>query len=238
MKNIFLALLAIASLSACQKEKEGNLAIKGNIKGLKKGTLYFSELQDSTFVAIDSVVFNGSDQFETKMNIDQAKVLFVYLDRGKTNSIDNSISFFAEPGSMEFYSELETFYAKSKFIGSINQKKWDEFKKMRSRHIDTELELTKNRLEALKEGKDVAEIDLEIERAIKRRYFFTINFVLSISDLPLAPYLTLTEIPDANPKYLHDIYINLTDKVKASDYGMRLKEYIDQNPVGTTTPTT
>lgn len=227
MKKLIVGLIAAVTLTACQKEKEGNLEVTGAIKGLKKGTLFFSEIKDSTFVAIDSVTFNGVDKFKTRMQIDEPKVLFMYLDRGKTKSMDNSIAFFAEPGPMEFYSELETFYAKSKFIGSINQKKWDEYKKLRSRYTDIELELTKNRLEALNKGEDATSIEEELAKAIKRRYLFSINFILSIQDLPLAPYLALTEIPDANPKYLRDIYINLTDKVKESAYGKALKEYIE-----------
>jgi hypothetical protein len=37
-----------------------NLHVTGNIKGLKTGTLYIQRVVDSTLVAIDTIVIDGS----------------------------------------------------------------------------------------------------------------------------------------------------------------------------------
>ena len=52
-------------------------------------------------------------------------MLYLYLDRGQTNSIDNNLSFFAEPGEMTFKTTLKEFYANAKFTGSKNQEVYE-----------------------------------------------------------------------------------------------------------------
>ena len=57
---------------------------------------------------------------------------------------------------------------------------------------------------------------------------YTINFAINNKDSEVAPYLALSEIYDANIKYLDTINNQLTPKVKASKYGKQLQDYINK----------
>jgi len=55
MKKISIAIIAITLLFACsEKKSENNLHLTGNIKGLKKGTLYVQRVANNKLVAIDT----------------------------------------------------------------------------------------------------------------------------------------------------------------------------------------
>ena len=54
MKKISLLLLTVLSIIACS-QKETNLKVSGNIKGLKKGTLYLQMIEDTSLVNVDSL---------------------------------------------------------------------------------------------------------------------------------------------------------------------------------------
>ena len=47
-------------------------------------------------------------------------------------------------------------------------------------------------------------------------------------DYEIAPYLAVSEIFDANVKYLDTIYKSLEPKVRRSKYGKVLKDYIEE----------
>ena len=131
MKKILFAFATLALIS-CNEEKstEGNLHIKGNIKGLKQGTLYVQKIVDTALVAIDTIAIKGNSNFESHLTIDSPEMLYLFLDRGETNSIDNNIMFFAEPGNMTIDTNLEKFFADAKITGSKNQKLFEDYKKI------------------------------------------------------------------------------------------------------------
>jgi len=98
MKNPIIALLSLFLIASCSKKEETNLQITGNIKGLQKGTLYIKKLGDSTFITLDSLKINGASAFESNLNLKSPEMLYLFLDRGMSQSEDNSLMFFAEPG--------------------------------------------------------------------------------------------------------------------------------------------
>ena len=54
MKKSIIAFVTLVLLVSCNKtETTGNLHITGNIKGLKKGTLYIQRIVDTTLVVLD-----------------------------------------------------------------------------------------------------------------------------------------------------------------------------------------
>ena len=63
MKKIIALFGLVLLIASCSNNPTGNLQIQGNIKGLKKGTLYLQQLQDSTMVALDSIELNGDGNF-------------------------------------------------------------------------------------------------------------------------------------------------------------------------------
>lgn len=228
MKKILFAFAALAIIS-CNDEKstEGNLHIKGNIKGLKQGTLYVQKIVDTVLVPIDTIQIKGDSKFESHLNIDSPEMLYLFLDRGETNSIDNNLMFFAEPGDMTIDTNLEKFFADAKITGSKNQKIYEEYKKIMARFTEKDLEITEQKLRAFQFNRQAPiDIDAKSKELLKKRYLVTINFALNNKENEIAPYIALSEVYDANIKYLDTINNSLTPKVAKSKYGQMLNKFI------------
>lgn len=217
---------------ACNKtiEKEGNLHLTGTVEGLKKGNIYVQQLKDTNLVIIDTIKFEGKSSFDTKFSIDEPQMLYLYLDRGQTNSIDNNLSFFAEPGEMTFKTTLKEFYANAKFTGSKNQEVYEKYLSIKTNLGNENAELLAKELKNLKK-KDLnsaVKIESEKEKLIIRKYLYTANFAVVNGKSEVAPYIALTEIPDANLKLMDTIQKSMSPKVAKSKYGKRLTEWINE----------
>lgn len=230
MKRIVLILASVALMASCKKEeKTGNLHLTGDIHGLKKGKLYIGKLADSTVKYLDSIEVNGASKFDTHVQIDEPEMLYLFLDRGTSNSIDNSLAFFAEPGEMNIDTQLETFYAKAKVTGSKNHDLYEQFKTIKTRFNGQQLDMTKKRMDAMRKvGTFTPEDQAKEEAIIRRRYLYTVNFAMNNKDKEIAPYVVLSEIPDATVKYLDTVANGLTPKVASSKYGKMLTEYVKE----------
>lgn len=149
MKKTLIICLVIVGFIACDKKetKQGNLHITGNIDGLSQGKLYIQKVKDTSLIVLDSIIFKGNSNFESYITIDEPEVLYLFLDRGQTNSIDNSLSFFAEPGEMTINSKLKEFFSAAKISGSKNQELWEEFKTMNSKFTNANLDIVAKQLE-------------------------------------------------------------------------------------------
>lgn len=229
MKNSILALFSLCLIVSCsEKKSDTNLQITGNIKGLKKGTLYIKKLEDTTLVLLDSIKIDGNSAFESNLNIKSPEMLYLLLDRGLSNTMDNSLMFFAEPGKINIDTDLEYFYAKAKITGSKNQELYDAYKKVNSRFNDQQLSLTEERLNAIKRNQTNAleENDTKYDAIIKRKYLYAINFAVTNKDYEVAPYIALSEISDATTKYLDTIQKSMSPKVSKSKYGVMLTKYV------------
>ncbi len=230
MKKIIFSNLLIACLIACNSKEtnSGNLHISGNIEGLSQGKLYIEKIEDTTLVVLDSVIFNGDSNFNCFLNIKEPEVLYLFLDRGQTNSIDNSLPFFAEPGEITINSKLKEFYNAATISGSKNHDIWEKFKTTKSRFTNENLSIIQKRLEneANFNPKTQDSINKAYEKLLKRKYLYTANFAITNANYEIAPYLALTEIADINVAYLDTITVKLTPKVANSKYGKLLKEHI------------
>ena len=241
MKKLLTALVALALLTDCTKKEDhgdANLHITGNIKGLKQGKLYIQKIKDTAFVVLDSIMMNGNTTFESHLKLDSPEMLYLFVDRGQTNSIDNNLSFFAEPGNMTINTTLDEFFAKAKITGSKNQKLYEDFLKIKSRFTDENLDLIKENMEATKAGnvKKLDSITVKSERLIKRRYLYTANFALNNAKHDIGPYLALSEIYDANTKYLDTIRKSMTPEVAKGHYGKMLTKYVADRKKAETEP--
>lgn len=229
MRKTILALLSLVLLSSCSEKKSTkNLEITGYIKGLKKGTLYIQRIKDTTLVAIDTIKINGDSHFKSEMDIDSPEMLYLFIDRGVTNSVDNNIPFFAEKGKINIETTLDFFTADSKITGSKNQELYDEYRKVISRYVDRDLDLIKKKIEALNAGNkaEMNRIDELQKDIVKSKYLYTTNFAVNHKDYEVAPYVTLAEIYDINMKYLDTIQKCMTPKVSKSLYGKKLNQFI------------
>ncbi len=228
MKGIipFFAILLLASCA--KKEPEGNLHITGNIDGLKKGLIAICKMEDTALVVIDSIRINGDSYFESHSTLDSPQMLYMFLDRGVSRNIDNSLEFFAEPGNINIATTLERFYANAKISGSKNHDLYLEFRKTNSRFTDQQLDLTAKRLEAFKDKTPFDEqAYIDQSNAIEsRRNLFAINFAINHKNKEVAPFIAVSETRRANLKLLQQVLDTLTPEVANSKYGTMLKDLI------------
>lgn len=229
MKKISIALVAASLLFACsEKKSENNLHLTGTIKGLKKGTLYVQREKDNKLVAIDTIKIEGNSSFETDIELKSPEMLYLFLDRGVTNSMDNNLYFFAEPGTVNIETNLENYLADAKVTGSKNQDLYYDFKKIDRRFQEENLTLIEKRFKAEKSNnpKETERIVALQESNIKRKYLHAANFAINNKEYEVAPYIALSEIYDINLKYLDTIQKSMSPKVAKSLYGKKLTDYI------------
>jgi len=229
MKKLALLLVILISITSCS-EKESNLIVSGEIKGLKKGTLYLQKIEDTALVNIDSVVVDGDPMFSMETYIESPQIMYLYLEKVDNNTYDDRIDFFADQGEISINTKLEKFETSAEVVGSVNQEKLIEYRKMISRFNDQNLDLIKASFEAEKSQDEdkLMEIDKKYDGLLKRKYLYTVNFAINNKDHEIAPYLALSEVFDANIKYLDTIYNSLAPKVKKSKYGKELKSFLKE----------
>lgn len=225
MKHSIL-LIFILCLFSCNKYQD-NFILKGQIKGLKKGTVFLLKAKDSTFTTLDSVVINGIKEFTLSATLDEPEVLFIKLD--KNNNDDAIVDFFASEGTTTFNSSLKNFIYDADVQGSAQQNLFNEYRKMIYSYRDKNLELIEQHLQA-QVNKDTIAIDSlqnSYNNYLKSRYRYSLNYAVTHNNSEVAPYIALSEMPDATTKVLDTLYSSLTVEVKNSKYGKLLKEEID-----------
>lgn len=229
MKKSIVLFFTLVLLASCSKEvSKTNLHLTGNIKGLKNGTLYIQRVVDTSLVAIDTIIIDGDSKFETNIDMKSAEMLYLFLDRGVTNSLDNNILFFAEPGTINIETNLDSYISSAKISGSKNQEKYEEYQKINSRFRDENLDMIEQKFLAMKNGntKALDSLNTKQENNTRRKYLFATNFAIDNGDYEASPYIALSDIYDINIKYLDTIQKSMSPKVAQSLYGKKLTEYV------------
>jgi hypothetical protein len=229
MKKSIVIVFTLLLLVACSKEvSKTNLHLTGNIKGLKNGTLYIQRVVDTSLVAIDTIIIDGNSKFETDIDLKSPEMLYLFLDRGVTNSLDNNILFFAEPGTINIDTNLDSYISTAKITGSKNHLKYEEYQKINSRFRDENLDMIQQKFLAMKSGnaKATDSLNTKQDSNTRRKYLFATNFAINNGDYEVAPYIALSDIYDINIKYLDTIQKSMTPKVAESLYGKKLTEYV------------
>lgn len=227
MRKLFLSFLVFVVLISCSKEKETNMIVQGQIKGLKKGKLYLQKMKDTLLVSVDSIQLLGSDSFMLKDNIDSPEVYYLTFD---ANTTDKSILFFGEKGTITINDNVAQFGLNPEISGSTNQEILDKFMKIRQKLQNDRLELIKKEFEARKNNDKEAleKITKDFQNLLKRKVLFTTNFAIANSNSEVAPYLGLIEMYDASLKMLDTVNKSLTADIKKSKYGKRFQEYVEE----------
>ena len=233
MKKLFLTIITVVTIIACNKKEansNANVHIIGDIKGLSQGKLYVQKLQDSVLVTLDSITINGDSKFESHIKLDSPEMLYLFLDRGQTNSIDNSLPFFAESGDIKIETTLKHFFADAKISGSKNHDLWLKFDSLNRKFRDQNLALMEKRLKnELKPNATTTDsIDKAYKSLLTRKYRYTAHFAVTNGNKEIAPYLALSEIADINTVYLDTIQKSMTPEVAKSKYGKMLNAYIKE----------
>ena len=231
MRIFILFFLSLITLVSCSKN--GNFTVSGTVKGLKKGTLYLQKIEDTSLINIDSLVVDGDPDFSFSTNISEPHVLYLHLDKRDASWYDDRILFFAEPGEMNITTSLKNFEGFAAVTGSENQMKWTQFQNINKKFNDKNLDLIKESFDAQKSGdqETILKYDDSLNNLLKRRYRYTGNFAITNNELPVAPYIVVTQIPDATVTYLDTIYKSLSNKTQKSIYGKQLKDLINSRSV-------
>lgn len=231
MKRILFVLLFGITLVACEKSTENTMTVNGNIKGLKKGTLYLQKLQDSTIAVLDSLEIKGDGKFSFSTEVGDPEVFYLYLKKEDNNDINDRINFFGESGNIVINTAWNTFDTDVEISGSKSHEKLLEFYDMVSKFNIRELALAQQAAlpELQEDSVALDSIQSLINKNTVSRYRYALNFGLNNGDSYATPYIMLTEAREANPKYLDSIYKGLSPEVAASKYGKKFKAFLDNN---------
>ena len=231
MKRILLVLLVGITVLSCEKSTENTMTVSGNIKGLKKGTLFLQQFKDSTLAVLDSLEIKGDGAFSFSTEVDEPEVFYLYLKKEDNNDINDRITFFGESGNIVINTAWNTFDTNVEISGSKSHEKLLEFYDMASKFNIKELTLIQEASSSELQEDSVAMDSIQrlINQNTVNRYRYALNFGLINGDSYATPYIMMTEASEANTKYLDSIYKGLTPEVAASKYGKEFKEFLDKN---------
>jgi hypothetical protein len=227
MKKIIAVLVVSILMVACSSEKDKDMVVEGNIKGLKKGTLYLQKMNNTSIISVDSVDVLGDGNFKLTDNVLSPEMYYLTF---KGNTTDKRILFFGNKGTIIINDNIDTFGFDTEIIGSENQVVLNKFTKINDKFKNQRLQFVKKEFDAVKSknADSIEKVKMDFNRMIRRKYLFTTNFALTNSDSEAAPYIALTELYDANIKLLDTINKSLSVEVKKSTYGKRLDKYITE----------
>lgn len=225
MKKVFVVGLLLLIVACSKEKKQGNLIVQGQIKGLKKGTLYLQKMKDSMVTSVDSISLLGKDTFILSDNIESPQMYYIALDDKTTVK---RVRFFAEEGTITLNDNVDNFGVGTKIEGSKNQKVMEDYQKMTQGFQDRQLDLIKANFEAqknnnIKESDSLSEVS---NKLLRKRYLFSANFALRHPDAEASAFIAITDLVDANIKILDTIQNTLSDNVKKSLYGKKLEKFI------------
>lgn len=230
MKRILFGLILGFLSYSCGKGAENMMLVSGTIDGLKKGTLYFQKIQDSTLINLDSLEIRGDGSFTFTHEIESPEVFYLYLDKADNNTVNDRITFFGEKGAIQVKTSWNTFDSKAEITGSKAHEEYEAFQEMISKFNTKDLELAQTLLrpEIQKDTLALDSLQRLIDRNIVGKYRYVLNFGLNNTDSYITPYVALTQASDANPKYLDSIANQLAPEVAASKYGKALKGHLER----------
>lgn len=231
--TILMLLLLINLLSSCISPKEmktnNTMTVMGTIDGLRKGTLFLQKVENSEIISVDSLVISGSPDFEFIHQIEQPEIFYLYLQKKDGDTLNDVITFFAEPGIIDIQTQLSTFESSAIIIGSENQNLLQDFFSYQRKFQNQNLDLLEDYFNAQKSNNLVLADSLQqaIDKLLTRRYLFSINFAIQHADKYIAPYIVLTHALEAQTHWLDSIATALSDEVRESIYGRELMTYIE-----------
>ncbi len=228
IRTLLSAAVGLLFIACSNGTTDKTMLVSGQVKGLKKGTLYLQHLPDSVLVVVDSLEIDGDGNFSFQTELESPEIFYLYLAKKDNNDINDRITFFGEPGTITINTKWNTFDSDAKITGSKTHKIWEEYRKTMSNFNKRNLAIIQNSMNA-ETPLDSIQLD-SLQRVsdknAKRGYAFAINFALNNKNSYLAPYIAVHEISDANPKYLDSINKSLTPEVAGSKYGKELAEFL------------
>lgn len=231
MKNLFITIVISYLLLSCNdKNATFNTEITVNVKDLKKGTLILKKIKDTSFINLDTIQVDGDAVFKIDLNLAEPEMLYLTLNRGTTNSMDNTLPFFASAGKITIETELESFFYNAKITGSKNHDLYMEYQKIGRKFNEQQLSLTSLKFLSMKTKNQLKYDSIQAvqDNILRRKYLYAVNFIINNKDYEVAPYVALTEIPNVSMKYMDTIQKAMPLKIANSLYGKKLQSLIAQ----------
>ena len=235
MKKYLWILLIVSLVFACNQEPDPNtMTVSGQVKGLKKGTLYLQRVQDTLLVTLDSIQKRGDGEFSFTTVLESPEIYYLYLDKEDNNEINDRITFFAEPGSIVINTTWNGFDSDAEISGSESQKKLEEYRSVMSRFNSKNLELLQASInpEIQEDPKAMDSLQNVNDRNVQRSFLYALNYALNNKNSYVAPYIAVREVPNAGAGILDSIYHSLSPEVAASKYGQELAELLQNKEKG------
>ena len=220
-----LIIMSTVLMVGCNSSKD-NMSVFGNVDGLMKGTLFLQAQKDSILVNLDSMYLKGDGNFKLSTYINEPDIFYLYLDKQDGDSLNDIITFFGNKGDIQINTRLSTFDSSFEISGSENSDLLNEYNSIIRKYNLQNLDLLEIFYNAQIENnqKRIDSVNSELEDLIRKKYLYTLNFSITNSDNEISPYLTVSQIPDANIDLLRKVYDTLPERIKDSKYGKILKE--------------
>ena len=216
MKNKIIIFLII--LSSCSLDKE-NLIIEGKISGVKNSKIYLFSVEEGKI--IDSIdIIDG--KFKLKTYVEDTKEMSMILGNKKS---ENKFDFITEPAHILFTSSKDKF----EFNGKIqNSKLYSDYKNLKNqinKFNDKDLEMLAEQIEISVQGNQNKYDSINKQRLKfnQKKILFIVNYAMSNASNPISAFISYKYRENINKIYLEKIYKNLSDEVKSSYYGVKLR---------------
>ena len=232
-KALYLFTLLLIVASCEENDPAQTMTVSGQVKGLKKGTLYLQHVPDTVLIIVDSLQINGDGHFSFKTELESPEIFYLYLNKKDNNDINDRITFFGEPGAITINTYWNTFDTQAEIKGSKTNDRYNEYLKTMSRFNKKNLEFMQASIGSMAPLDSVQLDSLQrlSDKNIQKGYAFALNFALNNLDSPLAPYIAVNEVSDANLKYLDSIHNSMSAEVATSKYGVRLTKLIEERKI-------
>ncbi len=213
--RLFIAFLVICCVG-CSQSSRYQFSLKGNIEGVKYGTVFLMTPGDSSIVLYKTDLEGG--KFELKGELDEPRQVILKVNRRQTY-------FFMDGTNMEIscpYSALSDKYIK----GSPANDLAAEYDKLAQEGYYKEFNQLMNEYKELLDAGDQKAADEKMTQALKmddKRFELTRNFVKQHPDNMYSAYISgiVKEESYEKGKELYDL---LTPKIQTSFYGRLLKQ--------------
>ncbi|WP_372946113.1 DUF4369 domain-containing protein [Muriicola sp.] len=230
MKYLKTFLITTLLIAACSGDKSSTMEVSGTVKGLKKGTIYLQKVDDSTLVTLDSIALRGNGDFQFTTSLESPEIFYLYLRKEDQNDVNDRITFFGEPGKITIKTVWNAFDSKAVIEGSSTQKELEEYREVMTRFNTENLEQLKaaNNPEILNDPAALDSLQKANERSIRRSYLYALNYAMGHTGSHIAPFIAISEVSDANSKFLDSLYNSLEPQVAHGKYGKALKRLLEE----------
>ena len=213
--RLFIAFLVICCVG-CSQSSRYQFSLKGNIEGVKYGTVFLMTPGDSSIVLYKTDLEGG--KFELKGELDEPRQVILKVNRRQTY-------FFMDGTNMEIYCPYSALSDKH-IKGSPANNLAAEYDKLAQEGYYKEFNQLINEYKGLQDAGDQKAADEKMTQALKmddKRFELTRNFVKQHPDNMYSAYISgiVKEESYEKGKELYDL---LTPKIQASFYGRLLKQ--------------